>query len=115
MKTASRAKRNTAKRFLVQYNEQDPIRGHAISQRHGDSYVVQTVADMPLSREELDHSYTRHISGHGILITTRWAAFRPIEEVQFSLRTRAAASARVPSAPSRSCKAALSPRAAMNP
>ena len=23
-------------------NEQDPIRGHAISQRHGDSYVVQT-------------------------------------------------------------------------
>ena len=53
-----KSKKKSGEAFLVQYNEQDPIRGHAISQRHGDSYVVQTVPDMPLSREELDHSYT---------------------------------------------------------
>lgn len=42
-----KSKKKYGEAFLVQYNEQDPIRGHAISQRHGDSYVVQTVPDMP--------------------------------------------------------------------
>ena len=31
-----RSKKKYGEAFLVQYNEQDPIRGHAISQRHGD-------------------------------------------------------------------------------
>lgn len=110
-----KSKKKYGEAFLVQYNEQDPIRGHAISQRHGDSYVVQTVPDMPLSREELDHSYTLPYQRTWHPDYDALAAFRPLKKCSFPLRTRAAASARVPSAPSRSCKAALSPRAAMNP
>ena len=51
------SKKKYGEAFLVQYDEQDPVRGHAISQRHGERYVVQTAPDMPLSREELDATY----------------------------------------------------------
>lgn len=71
--------------FLTQYNEQDPVRGHAISQKHGDRYVVQTVPDMPLSREELDRVYA-------LPFTRTWhpdydelGGVPAIEEVQFSI------------------------------
>ena len=52
------SKKQYGEAFLTQYNEQDPVRGRAISQRHGDHYVIQTRPDMPLSREELDRTYT---------------------------------------------------------
>lgn len=42
------------KAFKVQYDEQDPIRGRTLVQKHRDSYVVQNPPVMPLSREELD-------------------------------------------------------------
>lgn len=42
------------KAFKVQYDEQDPIRGRTLVQRHKDSYVVQNPPVMPLNREELD-------------------------------------------------------------
>lgn len=71
--------------FLTQYNEQDPVRGHVISQKHGDRYVVQTVPDMPLSREELDRVYA-------LPFTRTWhpdyddqGGVPAIEEVQFSI------------------------------
>ena len=54
-----RDKKAYARAFLVQYNEQDPVRGRAISQRSGERYVVQTAPDMPLTREELDAAETR--------------------------------------------------------
>lgn len=42
------------KAFKVQYDEQDPIRGRTLVQKHKDSYVVQNPPVMPLGREELD-------------------------------------------------------------
>jgi len=41
----------------VQYEEQDPIRGHHIAQKHHDKYLVQLKPSMPLSRSELDRVY----------------------------------------------------------
>ena len=41
-------KSDYAAAFKVQYLEQDPIRGHAVTQKHGDRYLVQLPPAMPL-------------------------------------------------------------------
>lgn len=51
-------KRAYAAALLTQYREQDPVRGKALMQRHGNRYLVQSAPDLPLTREELDASYT---------------------------------------------------------
>jgi uncharacterized radical SAM protein YgiQ len=43
-----------AKAFKIQYEEQDPIRGKIVVQKHKDSYLVQNPPVVPLNREELD-------------------------------------------------------------
>lgn len=42
------------KAFKVQYDEQDPIRGKTLVQKHKDRFVVQNPPVMPLNTEELD-------------------------------------------------------------
>jgi len=67
----------------IQHEEQDPIRGKTVVQKHGDRYLVQLPPALPLSQKELDKTYE--------LPYTR--ACHPmydgkipaIEEVQFSL------------------------------
>src|SRR5690606_37953782 len=39
--------------FKLQHDEQDPFRGKALVQRHGDKYLVQNKPETPLTREEL--------------------------------------------------------------
>ena len=80
-----RSKKKIRRGVLVQYNEQDPIRGHAISQRHGDQYVVQTVPDMPPPREELDQSYTLPYQRTWHPDYDALGGVPAIEEVQFSI------------------------------
>jgi len=43
-----------AKCFKIQYDEQDPIRGKTLIQKHGRRFVVQNPPAMPLERENLD-------------------------------------------------------------
>ncbi len=43
-----------AKCFKIQYDEQDPIRGKTLMQKHGRRFVVQNPPAMPLERERLD-------------------------------------------------------------
>lgn len=43
-----------AKAFKIQYDEQDPIRGKTIVQKHQEQYLVQNPPTMPLERERLD-------------------------------------------------------------
>ena len=69
----------------MQYNEQDPVRGHAISQRHGERYVVQTVPDMPLTREELDAVYALPFQRTWHPDYDAMGGVPAIEEVQFSI------------------------------
>ena len=51
------SKESYARAFKAQYDEQDPYRGKAIIQRHGDKYLVQNKPETPLNREELDAVY----------------------------------------------------------
>ena len=78
-------KRAYAEAFLVQYREQDPIRGRPIAQAHGRRYLVQNVPDLPLTREELD-------AAHALPYQRTWhpdydaaGGVPAIEEVQFSI------------------------------
>ena len=78
-------KRRYAEAFLVQHDEQDPFRGHILAQKHGDKWVIQTVPDRPLSREELDAVYA-------LPFTRAWhpdyddrGGVPALEEVRFSI------------------------------
>lgn len=46
-----------ARSFKIQYDEQDPIRGKVLVQKHKDRYVVQNPPTMPLERSHLDWTY----------------------------------------------------------
>ncbi|MEG1559719.1 MAG: YgiQ family radical SAM protein [Clostridia bacterium] len=50
-------KRAYSDTFLKEYEEQDPIRGRRIVQRHGDRFVIVNPPAMPLTKSELDHVY----------------------------------------------------------
>ncbi len=46
-----------AKTFKIIYDEQDPIRGNTLVQKHKDRYVVQNPPTRPLERENLDWTF----------------------------------------------------------
>ena len=46
-----------AQSFKIQYEEQDPVRGKTIVQRHGSIYVVQNPPAAPLTTQEMDEVY----------------------------------------------------------
>lgn len=46
-----------AQAFKIQEGEQDPFRGKAIVQPHGNKFMVQNKPEPPLNREELDEVY----------------------------------------------------------
>lgn len=74
-----------AKAFKVQYDEQDPIRGRTLIQKHKDRWLVQNPPAMPLTTEEMDAVYalpyarTWHPDYDGA------GGVPAIEEVQYSL------------------------------
>ena len=78
-------KRAYATALKQQYEQQDPVRGRAVCQRHGDRYVLQNPPALPLTTEELDASaalpYTRawHPSYDAA------GGVPALEEVRFSL------------------------------
>ena len=50
-------KRVYAQAFLMQYNEQDPVRGRGLCQKHGRRYLVQHPPAPPLEQAALDKVY----------------------------------------------------------
>jgi uncharacterized radical SAM protein YgiQ len=55
--TVSQDKIAYAKSFKIIYDEQDPIRGKTLVQKHKDRYVVQNPPTRPLERENLDWTF----------------------------------------------------------
>ena len=50
-------KRAYCRAFMDEYNNQDPIRGKMLAQKHGARYLVQNLPALPLSTDELDKTY----------------------------------------------------------
>ena len=46
-----------AKAFMMQYDEQDPIRGKRLVQPHGRSFLVANPPSLPLTQQEMDDVY----------------------------------------------------------
>jgi uncharacterized radical SAM protein YgiQ len=74
-----------AEAFKIQYDEQDPIRGRVIVQKHTNKYLVQNKPEMPLTREELDVVYGLPYEKNYHPIYESLGGIPAIEEVKFSL------------------------------
>ncbi|WP_454051924.1 YgiQ family radical SAM protein [Clostridium sp. Marseille-Q7071] len=78
-------KRKHAEAFRVQYEEQDPIRGKTIVQKHANKYLVQNKPEMILSREELDKVYSLPYQKNYHPIYEEQGGIAAIDEVKFSI------------------------------
>ncbi len=73
------------KAFKVQYQEQDPVRGKQIIQKHGKKYVVINKPEMPLNREELDRVYGLPYTKNYHPMYEEKGGIPAINEVKFSI------------------------------
>ncbi|WP_461615040.1 YgiQ family radical SAM protein [Clostridium sp. Marseille-QA1073] len=78
-------KRKHAEAFKVQYEEQDPIRGKTIVQKHAKKYLVQNKPEMILNREELDKVYSLTYQKSYHPIYEEQGGIAAIDEVKFSI------------------------------
>ena len=78
-------KEKHAEAFKVQYEEQDPIRGKTIVQKHTNKYLVQNKPEMILTREELDKVYSLPYEKNYHPIYEEQGGIAAIDEVKFSI------------------------------
>ena len=74
-----------ARAFRIQYDEQDPVRGRGIAQKHGKRFLNQHKPAMPLSREELDAVYTLPFTRQWHPMYTPMGGVPALAEVKFSI------------------------------
>ncbi|WP_346913066.1 YgiQ family radical SAM protein [Clostridium sp.] len=84
-KAISIDKMEYARAFKIQYEEQDPVRGRTLVQKHANRYVVQNRPEMPLTREELDHVYGLPYTKNYHPCYEEAGGIAAIEEVKFSI------------------------------
>ena len=85
METVAGDKRAYAEAFKVQYDQQDPVRGKPIAQKHGRRYLLQNAPDMPLTRREMDAVYALPYMRTWHPMYTKQGGVPAISEVQFSI------------------------------
>ncbi len=69
----------------IQHEEQDPIRGKTIIQKHADRYLVQLPPALPLTQKEFDRTYELPYKRTYHPMYESMGKIPAIEEVQFSL------------------------------
>lgn len=74
-----------AQAFKIQYDEQDPVRGKTIVQKHTNGYLVQNKPELPLTREELDKVYALPYEKNYHPAYEELGGIPAIEEVKFSI------------------------------
>ena len=78
-------KKEYAKAFWIQYNQQDPFRGKPMFQSHDRKSVLQNRPALPLSQAEMDAIYSLPYMGTFLPIYVTQGGVPAIEEVEFSL------------------------------
>jgi uncharacterized radical SAM protein YgiQ len=81
----SKDKKTYAAAFKVQFEEQDPIRGATIVQKHGSKYIIQNPPAMPLSTEELDFVYSLPYTRTWHPMYNKLGGVPALKEVEFSI------------------------------
>ena len=69
----------------IQYENQDPIRGKTLVQKHGDRYLVATKPMKPLTTEELDEVYSLPYMRTYHPVYEKDGGIPAIEEIKFSI------------------------------
>ncbi len=85
METVARDKRAYAEAFKVQYDQQDPVRGRPLAQKHGKRWMLQNPPDMPLAQAELDAVYALPYRRTWHPMYAKDGGIPAIEEVRFSI------------------------------
>ena len=83
--TVAQDKRAYAEAFKTQYDQQDPVRGKPVAQRHGRKVLLQNVPDLPLTEEELDRVYALPYQRTYHPMYAAQGGIPAIEEVKFSI------------------------------
>lgn len=78
-------RRAYARAFKVQYDQQDPVRGKPIAQKHGRKVLLQNIPDMPLSPAELDATYALPYARAWHPMYDAAGGIPALEEVKFSI------------------------------
>jgi len=78
-------KKAYARAFLVQYQQQDPVRGKRICQKHGAKYMLQNTPAMPLTTEELDKVYALDYKRTWHPMYDDKGGIPALQEVEFSI------------------------------
>ncbi len=81
----SKDKRKYAIAAKIEQDEQDAIRGRAVAQKHGDTYVVQTPPPYPITTERFDHVYGLPYMRDYHPAYEKLGGIKAIEEVKFSI------------------------------
>lgn len=79
------SKNKFAEAFKTQYQEQDPIRGKTLVQRHGEDYIIQNRPALPLTTNEMDEIYDLPYQRTFHPIYEQDGGIPAIQEVKFSL------------------------------
>ena len=83
--TVAANKRAYAEAFKTQYDQQDPVRGKPIAQRHGKKVLLQNIPDLPLTEAELDRVYALPYQRTYHPMYESLGGIPAIEEVKFSI------------------------------
>lgn len=78
-------KKAYAEACKIQYEEQDPIRGKALVQPHGDKLLFQNIPAMPLTQKEMDEVYALDYMRNYHPSYEKLGGIPAISEVKFSL------------------------------
>lgn len=78
-------KKSFAEAFRIQYDEQDPYRGHTVSQKHGNRFLVCMPPAKPLSNDEMDRIYDLPYLREYHPSYANSGGIRALDEVKFSI------------------------------
>ena len=78
-------KEEFARAFQIQHEEQDPYRGKAICQKHGDRYLVCMPPAVPLDMKEMDEVYSLPYIREYHPVYKKLGGIKAIDEVKFSI------------------------------
>ena len=85
MEETAASKQVYAEAFKAQYDQQDPVRGKPLAQKHGKRYLLQNKPDMPLTRAEMDAVYALPYKRAWHPMYDKQGGIPALQEVQFSI------------------------------
>lgn len=85
LEKVSKEKEEYSKAFKIQFEEQDPIIGKKLIQKHGNRFIIQNQPTFPLDSEELDSIYDLPYMRTFHPVYKKFGGIPALKEVEFSI------------------------------